>query len=86
MFTLRSRLRLDAVLLDQDRGYKSKKRLPLETKNTQSHENRRLGLIESLHMQHCSLRDCIRPPSASLSGVRFQNNQNGPNDPKRNKI
>ena len=31
-----------------------KKGLPLETKNTQNHENRRLGLIESLHMQHCS--------------------------------
>ena len=26
----------------------------METKNTQNHENRRLGLIESLHMQHCS--------------------------------
>ena len=35
--------------------------LPLETKNTQNLENRRLGLIESLHMQHCSLRGCIRP-------------------------
>ena len=40
---------------------KSKKRLPLETKNTQNHENRRLGLTESLHMQHCNLRSCIRP-------------------------
>ena len=29
---------------------KVKKKLPLETKNTQNHENRRLGLIESLHM------------------------------------
>ena len=38
-----------------------KKGLPLEKKNTQNHENRRLGLIESLHMQHCSLRGCIRP-------------------------
>ena len=28
------------------------KGLPLETKNTQNHENRRLGSIESLHMQH----------------------------------
>ena len=27
---------------------KSQKGLPLETKNTQNHENRRLGLIESL--------------------------------------
>ena len=35
---------------------KSQKGLPLETKNTQNHENRRLGLIEFLHMQHCSLR------------------------------
>ena len=39
---------------------KGKKGLPLETKNTQNHENWRLGLIESLHMQHCSLRGCIR--------------------------
>ena len=38
----------------------------METKNTQNHENRRLGLIESLHMQHCRL-----PPSAGLSGIRF---------------
>ena len=48
---------------------KSQKGLPLETKNTQNHENRRLGLIESLHMQHCSMRGCIRPPSAGLSGI-----------------
>ena len=39
--------------------YKSKKGLPLETKNTQNHENQRLGLIESLHMQHCSLQGCM---------------------------
>ena len=32
---------------------KSPKGLPLETKNTQNHENWRVGLIESLHMQHC---------------------------------
>ena len=32
----------------------SQKGLPLETKNTQNHENRRLGLTESLHIQHCS--------------------------------
>ena len=44
------------------RNYKSKKGLPLEKKeHTKNHENRRLGLIESLHMQHCSLRGCIRP-------------------------
>ena len=30
--------------------YKRPKGLPLETKNTQNHENRRHGLIESLHM------------------------------------
>ena len=40
---------------------KSQKGLSLETKNTQNHENRRLGLIESLHMPHCSTRGCIRP-------------------------
>ena len=40
---------------------KTQKVLPLETKNTQNHENRRLGLTESLHMQHYSLRGCIRP-------------------------
>ena len=42
----------------------------METKNTQSHENRRLSLIESLHMQHYCLRGCIRPPSAGLTGIR----------------
>ena len=30
---------------------KRQKGLPLETKNSQNHENWRLGLIESLHMQ-----------------------------------
>ena len=45
-----------------ERDNKSKKGLSSETKHTQNHENRRLGLIESLHMQHCSLRGCIRPP------------------------
>ena len=40
---------------------KSKNVLPLETKNTQNHENRRLGLIESFNMQHCNLRGYIRP-------------------------
>ena len=29
----------------------NKKQKPFETKNTHNHENRRLGLIESLHMQ-----------------------------------
>ena len=32
---------------------KSQIELSLETKNTQNHEYRRLGLIECLHMQHC---------------------------------
>ena len=41
--------------------YKSQKGLPLETKNTQNHENRKRALIESLHMQHCSLRGYICP-------------------------
>ena len=50
---------------------KSQKGLPLETKNTHNHENRRLGLIESLHMQHCSLQICIRSSSADLSGIWF---------------
>ena len=40
---------------------KSQKGLPLEKKNTQNHEYRRLGLIESFQMQHCSMRGCIRP-------------------------
>ena len=35
--------------------------MPFETNNTRDHEIQRLGLIESLHMQHCSLRGCIRP-------------------------
>ena len=41
--------------------HKSKKGLPLETENTLNHENRRLGLTESLHMQHCNMLGCIRP-------------------------
>ena len=48
---------------------KSQKELPLEI--TQNHKNRRLGLIESLHIRHCSLRGCIQPPSAGLSGIQF---------------
>ena len=40
---------------------KSEKGLPLETKNTQYHESRRLGLTESFHVQHCNLRGYIRP-------------------------
>ena len=34
----------------------SQKGLPLETRNTYNQENRRLGLIESPYMHHCSLR------------------------------
>ena len=45
------------IQISTQRQYnKSKKGLPLETKSTQNHENWRLGLVESLHMQHCSLR------------------------------
>ena len=46
-----------AGLAKQPRQYKNKSQrgLPLETKNTQNHENRRLGLIESLHIEHYSL-------------------------------
>ena len=65
---------------------KSQKGLPLETKNTQNHENRRPGLIESSHMQHCSLRGCIRPRAPALLVFDFQNSQDGLNEPKGNKI
>ena len=41
--------------------HKSQKGLPLETKNAHNHENRRLGLIESLHMQLSNLRGWICP-------------------------
>ena len=68
------------------------RRLPLETKNTQNHDNRRLGLIESLHMQHCSLRGSIStppppppppPPGAGLSDIRFSKiTRMGPMIPK----
>ena len=61
-------------------------RLPLETKNTQNHENQTLDLIESLHMQHCSVRGRIRPLAQALAVFDFQNNQDGLNDTKGNKI
>ena len=64
----------------------SQKGLPLETKNTQNHENRRLGLIESHHMQHCGLQCCIRPLAPASAVFDFQINQDGLNDPKGNKI
>ena len=48
-----------------------------------NHENWRLGLTESLHMKHCSLRSCIRTPLPPAYAVfDFQNSQNGLNDPK----
>ena len=60
---------------------KSQKGLPLEIENTQNHENRRLGLIESLHMQRCSPPPPPPPPPhdthnfppnyRGLSGIRF---------------
>ena len=65
---------------------KSQKGLPLEIKKTQNHENRRLGLTESLHTQQCSLYGCIRPVAPALVVLDFQNNQDWLNDPKRNKI
>ena len=49
---------------------KSQNGLPLETKNTQNHENRRLGLIEKLHLQHCSLRGYIRPLALTTAQLR----------------
>ena len=65
---------------------KNQKGLPLETKNIQNHGYRRLGLIESLHMQHCSLRGSIFPLAPAYEGFDFQNNQDGFNDLKRYKI
>ena len=47
---------------------KSLKGLPLETKNTQNHENRRLGLTESLHMR-IVVCEAAYAPSAGLSGI-----------------
>ena len=48
------------TIKDNTNMNKSQKGLPLETKITQNNENLRFGLIESLHMQYCSLRGCIR--------------------------
>ena len=59
----------------------------METKNTQNHKNRRLGLIESLHMQHCSLRGSIRPIMAlALAVLDFENNEDGLNDQEGTEI
>ena len=53
-------------------------------------------MIESLHMQHCSLRGCIRTPTLpapphpphplapAYAVFGFQNKQDGLNDPKGN--
>ena len=54
-----------------DYGFGTMTATTLEIKNTQNHEKRRLGSTESLHMQHCSLRGCIRLTSVGLSGIRF---------------
>ena len=52
---------------------KSQKGLPLETKNTQNHENRRLGLTESIYMQHCSLRGNTLSKQTSYKKQTYQN-------------
>ena len=55
-------------------------------------DNRRPDFILSLHMQQSSLRGCTRasptptPLPAAEAVFAFQSNQNGPNDPKGNKI
>ena len=56
------------------------KRLPLAAKSTQKKENRILGFIKSLHIQHRSLRGCIRPhpltpphPRPSSTGSSYSN-------------
>ena len=51
-----------------------------------NHEKRRLGLIECLHMQHCSLRGCISPLAPAKAVLDFQNNQDWLNGPKANII
>ena len=55
--------------------------MPLEIKNTQTNENRRLGFIKSLNMQKCTLCDC----ESSKAVLEFQSTKNGLNDPKGNK-
>ena len=44
---------------------KKKKHKKKNDKNIQKHKNRKLGLTEALHMQHCSLQGCKRslPPA-----------------------
>ena len=56
---------------------KSQKGQPLETEDTQNHENRGLRLIESLHMQHCSLRGCIRPLVPAKAVINFKTSIKG---------
>ena len=40
------------------------------------------GFIKFLHMQQCSLRSCIMPPSTGSVVFDFKSNQNGLSDPK----
>ena len=49
---------------------KSKKGLPLETKNTQNHENHRLDLIE-LFIRNTVVCEAAPAPSAGLGGIRL---------------
>ena len=50
------------------------KRIAFRNKeHTKNHEHWRLGLIESHHMQHCSLQGCIRPTRGGFSDIRFSN-------------
>ena len=61
-----SRWRLSWISDRNDLSYfliynKNQKGLPLETKNSQNHKNRRLCLIAFCHMQHYSLRGYKSP-------------------------
>ena len=53
---------------------KSQNGLPWKQR-TQNHEYRRLGLSESLYIQYCSFRGCIRPIAPAEAVFDFQNNQ-----------
>ena len=44
--------------------------MPFETKNTQNHENRRLG-ISSFFIYNTVVCEAAYAPSAGLSGIRF---------------
>ena len=52
---------IESLIMVRAEFDKKSKRLPLETKNTQKNENRRLGFIKSLHIQHFSLRGFVCP-------------------------